>query len=211
MSLNRVKARICLGEFKVKKIRIICADDAETHRSLLKSNLRMASRELGVEFEIIAEVENGADLISCYQNQAPGTVDAIFSDIRMPNVDGLSSLITLRKIDPKQKIIMVSSESINSMESANAVHGEQARKTLEIEQRMTLLEKVRERIIKGITEDGKTNSILIGCEKLALDPIFVAKKFGANGYLRKPYAPDKTKEIIKKILIENVTTFIALE
>ena len=179
------------------------------HRSLLKSNLRTAGAELGIDFEILGEGEDGAQLLDFYSKAAPGSIDIVFSDIRMPNMDGLSALVKIQQLNPKQKMVMVSSEDLQKMDIANAAHGEAARKTLEQAQRMDLLNKVAERIRKNIVEEGKTNSILTGCEKLMLDPIWIAEQYGASGYLRKPYDQAKTKEILQHLMNPSNVKFLA--
>lgn len=179
------------------------------HRVVLKSNLRNAGNELGLNIVIVGEAENGAQLLELYSKQPPGSIDIVFSDIRMPVMDGLSSLVMVKHLNPNQKVVMASSEDIKTMDAANAQHGEQARKTIEQTQRMDLLNKVADRLRKGVTEEGKTNSILTGCEKLALDPIWVAEQYGASGYLRKPYDPAKTKEMLQFVLGANTGKFLA--
>ncbi len=190
-------------------IRVLLADDLAAHRSVLKASLRTVGPDLGVEFDIKGEAEDGQQLLNLYSQAAPGAIDLIFSDILMPVMDGLSALVKIRQLSPTQKIVMASSEDLKTIDTANTKLGETARKTVEQTQRMDLLNKVAERIRKGQTEEGKTNSILTGCEKLALDPIWVAEQYGANGYLRKPYDVAKSKELIQHVLQTASIQFLA--
>lgn len=192
-----------------EKKRIIFADDAAMHRSVLKSNLRSIGSELGIEFEILGEGEDGGQLVELFGKHPVGTVDLVFSDIRMPIMDGLSALVKIKQMNPLQKMVMVSSEDMQTIDNANEKHGEVERKTVEQKQRIEMLNKVAHRIRNNVTEEGKTNSILTGCEKLALDPILIAQEYGAMGYLRKPYDPQKTKEMMQFILNSKPDQFLA--
>jgi two-component system response regulator YesN len=192
---------------EIKKVLI--ADDVSMHRNLIKSTIRQVGAELGIQFELIGEGENGIQLVELFSKAPKGSIDIVFSDIRMPDMDGLSALVKILQLHPTQKVIMASSEDLQKMEAANILHEETKRKTLELRQRLDLLKKVRDRIHNNQTEEGKTNSILIGCEKLALDPIWVAEQFGAMGYLRKPYDHAKSKEVISFVLNSPPGKFLA--
>lgn len=183
-----------------RSYKIILADDVELHKSILKTFLTSVEEKLNLKFEILGEAEDGLKLLELYQKVGILEVDLVFSDIRMPNLDGLSALVKIKHLNPQQKMIMVSSESLNTMDLANAEQGESARKALEMNQKMELLDKVAIRLRNNTVEPGKVNSILSGCEKLDLDPIWVAQNYRANGYLKKPYSSNKAKEVIQHVL-----------
>ncbi|HEX2924577.1 MAG TPA: response regulator, partial [Chloroflexota bacterium] len=52
----------------------------------------------------VVEAENGVQAIKQYQSHKP---DAVLMDITMPEMDGLTALKEIRKLDPNAKIAMV--------------------------------------------------------------------------------------------------------
>ena len=52
----------------------------------------------------VSEAENGLKAIEAYKANQP---DMVLMDITMPEMDGLSALKELRKIDPAAKVIML--------------------------------------------------------------------------------------------------------
>ena len=181
-------------------MKCIIADDTPMHINLFKSTIDMVAKELKLDLIIVGEAHNGKELVRVYKEKsAAGKVDIIFSDIRMPEMDGLSALVKIKGINPNQKIIMVSSEDMTRMEKLNASYGEQKKASVEFAKKIDLLDKVAERIKFDQIEEGKINSILVGCEKLAADPILVAKHFGADGYLKKPYSQQKVKQLMASL------------
>lgn len=67
--------------------------------------MRMRCAKLLIEqgYEVI-EAENGAQAIELYQKVKP---DGVLMDITMPEMDGITALKELRKIDPDARIAMV--------------------------------------------------------------------------------------------------------
>ena len=67
--------------------------------------MRMRCAKLLTEngYEVV-EAENGAQAIEVYQRVKP---DGVLMDITMPEMDGLTALKELRKIDPDARVAMV--------------------------------------------------------------------------------------------------------
>jgi two-component system, chemotaxis family, chemotaxis protein CheY len=58
------------------------------------------------------EAENGLDAIAKYKESKP---DAVLLDITMPEMDGLTALKEIRKVDPEAKVAMVTAMGQQSM------------------------------------------------------------------------------------------------
>ncbi len=78
-------------------IKLTIAEDQPTLRSTLESSLKDS-------FEICAVVSNGKELVEAQRN-TPANV--IISDIRMPEMDGLTAVKEIRKNDKDVKILML--------------------------------------------------------------------------------------------------------
>jgi two-component system chemotaxis response regulator CheY len=75
--------------------------------------MRMRCTKLLTEngFEV-AEAADGSEALEKYKQQKP---DAVLLDITMPNMDGLSTLKELLKIDPGARVAMVTAMGQQSM------------------------------------------------------------------------------------------------
>ena len=60
----------------------------------------------------VVEAENGLDAIAKYKATKP---DAVLLDITMPEMDGLTALKEIRKVDPEAKVAMVTAMGQQSM------------------------------------------------------------------------------------------------
>ena len=77
--------------------RVLLAEDhAETAARLRKL--------LGVDFDVIASVEDGRALVDATERLSP---DAIVADIDMPGVDGIEATTLIRFRDPDARIVLV--------------------------------------------------------------------------------------------------------
>ena len=59
---------------------------------------------LGVDFDVIASVEDGRALVDATERLSP---DAIVADIDMPGVDGIAATTLIRRRDPNARIVLV--------------------------------------------------------------------------------------------------------
>ncbi|NLK40293.1 MAG: response regulator [Clostridiales bacterium] len=80
-----------------KKIMIV--DDATFMRLMIKDILVKNS------YEIAAEANDGLEAVEKYKETRP---DAVILDITMPNMDGLTTLVEIKKHDPDAKVIICS-------------------------------------------------------------------------------------------------------
>ncbi len=80
-----------------KKIMIV--DDAAVMRYMLKNLFEKNG------YEVVADVATGVDALERYPILRP---DLVTMDITMPDMDGITAVREIMKIDPKAKIIMCS-------------------------------------------------------------------------------------------------------
>jgi two-component system, chemotaxis family, chemotaxis protein CheY len=77
--------------------KILVVDDAAFMRM-------RASKLLSEEGYEIVEAGNGVEALKIYQEEKP---DGVLMDITMPEMDGLTALKEIRKLDPAARIAMV--------------------------------------------------------------------------------------------------------
>jgi DNA-binding NarL/FixJ family response regulator len=93
--------------------RVLLAEDhAETAARLRKL--------LGVEFDVIAWVEDGRALIDASERLSP---DVIVADIAMPGVDGIAATTLIRRRDPDARIVLVTVHSESMLVDAGLAAG----------------------------------------------------------------------------------------
>ncbi|MBK7630562.1 MAG: response regulator transcription factor [Ignavibacteriales bacterium] len=85
---------------KNRVIKILVADD---HTLFRQGVIRLLDDNK--EFSIVAEAENGSELIEKYFNFRP---DIILTDIAMPGLTGIQSVQEIHKKDPKAKALFLS-------------------------------------------------------------------------------------------------------
>jgi two-component system, chemotaxis family, chemotaxis protein CheY len=76
---------------------ILIVDDAEFLR------VRISKMLVGEGFEV-TEAENGLKAIESYKSKKP---DLVLMDVTMPEMDGLTALKELKKIDANAKVVML--------------------------------------------------------------------------------------------------------
>ena len=79
-------------------MRVLIVDDA----LFIRRTLKMILEQNG--YEVVGEAENGLDGILKYKLLQP---DLITMDITMPQMDGLTALKAIKKIDPSAKVVMI--------------------------------------------------------------------------------------------------------
>lgn len=87
-------------------MKILVVDDA--------AFMRMMIRDILVKngFEVVGEATNGAEAMVRYKELAP---DLVVMDITMPEMDGISAVKAIKKMDPAARIIMCSAMGQQSM------------------------------------------------------------------------------------------------
>ena len=76
---------------------ILVADDDRAHRDMLRANLEHAGYS-------VMEVTNGSEAVKCVKTQHP---DLVLTDMRMPEMDGLTAVREIRKIDERVPILIM--------------------------------------------------------------------------------------------------------
>ncbi len=180
------------------EVKVVMVDDLDLHRNMSKGSLASLSAEVP-EYTFIAHKEcvDGKDVLECgsYREAALITLD-----IRMPEIDGLTALLFLRrKYNCRAPICMVSSEQESNI---NRFVGDipDKLKNMPYETKLQHMSKVEERVLSGVTEAGKINDLLSGCEKLMVDPRKYAMHLGANGFLTKPYDMNQVKSVLVEVI-----------
>ena len=80
-------------------VRVLVVDDAAFMRMMVKDILSKNG------YEVVGEAENGMKAVEKFNELRP---DLVTMDITMPEMDGISAVKAIRKIDPKAKIVMCS-------------------------------------------------------------------------------------------------------
>ncbi len=86
--------------------RILIVDDAAFMRMMLRDILTKNG------YEVVGEAENGAQAVEKYKELKP---DLVTMDITMPEMDGITAVKEIKKLDPGAKIIMVSAMGQQAM------------------------------------------------------------------------------------------------
>ncbi len=87
-------------------IKVLIVDDAAFMRMMIKDILSKNG------FEVVGEAENGAKAVEKFQELRP---DLTTMDITMPEMDGISAVKQIKKIDPNAKVIMCSAMGQQAM------------------------------------------------------------------------------------------------
>ncbi len=86
--------------------RVLVVDDAAFMRMMIKDILQKGG------YEVVGEAEDGKRAIEKYKELRP---DLVTMDITMPDMDGITAVKEIRKIDPNAVIIMCSAMGQQAM------------------------------------------------------------------------------------------------
>ena len=87
-------------------IRVLIVDDAAFMRMMIKDILSKNG------YEVVGEAENGQKAVEKFQELKP---DLTTMDITMPEMDGISAVKEIKKVDPNAKVIMCSAMGQQAM------------------------------------------------------------------------------------------------
>ena len=87
-------------------VRVLVVDDAAFMRMMVKDILSKNG------YEVVGEAENGMKAVEKFAELRP---DLVTMDITMPEMDGISAVKAIKKIDPKAKIVMCSAMGQQAM------------------------------------------------------------------------------------------------
>lgn len=86
--------------------KVLVVDDAAFMRMMIKDILGKNG------YEIVGEAENGQKAVEKYQELRP---DITTMDITMPEMDGITAVKQIKKLDPAAKVIMCSAMGQQAM------------------------------------------------------------------------------------------------
>ncbi len=86
--------------------KVLVVDDAAFMRMMIKDILRKGG------YEVIGEAEDGLKAVEKYRELRP---DLVTMDITMPDMDGITAVKEIRKVDPNAMIIMCSAMGQQAM------------------------------------------------------------------------------------------------
>lgn len=170
---------------------------------MIRQGIRVMIQRSGVPVENIVECSNGVMALEMLQKQA---VDVMFTDIRMPKMDGIQLVTEVQKLPNKPKIVAVSgyddfSYAVDMMR--NGVQ-EYLLKPLEREKLISVLKKLEAEITEHnrlvqaeqIIGKGQLRHILLDEIKLPEEMDGIVQKYGASfftdGYRVCVTAPEFT-------------------
>ncbi|ADU30746.1 response regulator [Evansella cellulosilytica] len=87
-------------------VKVLIVDDAAFMRMMIKDILTKNG------FEVVGEAGDGAQGVEMFKEHKP---DLVTMDITMPEMDGITSLKEIRKVDPNAKVIMCSAMGQQAM------------------------------------------------------------------------------------------------
>lgn len=87
-------------------VKVLIVDDAAFMRMMIKNILSKSG------YDIVGEAENGVQAVAKFKELKP---ELVTMDITMPEMDGITAVKEIKKIDPKAKIIMCSAMGQQAM------------------------------------------------------------------------------------------------
>ncbi|WP_405996938.1 response regulator [Streptomyces sp. NBC_00829] len=86
-------------------IRVLIADDEQLTRESLRLIL-----ETDDEITVVGEVTDGSEVLAAVQSYQP---DVVLTDVEMPNMDGLSAALALRRLPSPPHIVVLTSFAVD--------------------------------------------------------------------------------------------------
>lgn len=86
--------------------KVLVVDDAAFMRMMIKDILRKGG------YDVVGEAEDGIKALDKYKELRP---DLVTMDITMPDMDGITAVKEIRKVDPQALIIMCSAMGQQAM------------------------------------------------------------------------------------------------
>ena len=87
-------------------VKVLIVDDAAFMRMMIKNILSKSG------YDIVGEAENGVQAVAKFKELKP---ELVTMDITMPEMDGITAVKEIKKIDPAAKIIMCSAMGQQAM------------------------------------------------------------------------------------------------
>ena len=87
-------------------VKVLIVDDAAFMRMMIKNILSKSG------YDIVGEAENGVQAVAKFKELKP---ELVTMDITMPEMDGISAVKEIKKLDPAAKIIMCSAMGQQAM------------------------------------------------------------------------------------------------
>ncbi len=129
-------------------IKVIIAEDSKPNRELLESYL-----SLFPQIQIISSVSNGDEAINQFENQE---ITAIFLDIEMPNLNGLSAAAKIREIQPNIFIVFVTAHTGYAAEAFQLEATDYLVKPISKESVERAVKRIEKYLGKNIFQNSKT-------------------------------------------------------
>ena len=88
------------------RVKVLIVDDDAFMRMMIKNILSKSG------YDIVGEAENGVQAVAKFKELKP---ELVTMDITMPEMDGISAVKEIKKLDPAAKIIMCSAMGQQAM------------------------------------------------------------------------------------------------
>lgn len=176
--------------------KLLIAEDELLERQALKMMISAKIKEIG----IIVEAENGRKAIQLAEQDAP---DIILMDIKMPGIDGIEAVKTIKRHQSDVKIIMLS--AFDTFEYARQVMQQGVKEYLVKPARKDELIAAIERVLAEIKQERREKQEQDNLREIVQWAISPAEKDG------QLISDDKKLQRAKAFMEKNYTQAISLE
>ncbi|CAK2714897.1 Uncharacterized response regulatory protein VPA0021 [Vibrio crassostreae] len=128
----------------------IIADD----EALLRHHLDKSLAEVWPELEIVAKAQNGLEAMLSIQQLEP---DVVFLDIRMPELDGISLVKQLNKLDSPPLVVFITAYDEYAVRAFEHNAMDYLLKPINEERLLATCQKVQARLSSNQTQSGSTS------------------------------------------------------